>query len=83
MDCLRNGLATTPPMGWNSWNSFRCKINENDVKDMANALIETGLAGKGYKYVNIDDCWQQMRDERSHKIIVDKINFPNGISALA
>lgn len=56
--CLDNGLGKTPPMGWNSWNHFACNINETIIKETIDLLISTGLAAKGYKYVNIDDCWQ-------------------------
>ncbi|KAG0466511.1 hypothetical protein HPP92_018091 [Vanilla planifolia] len=57
---LNNGLALTPQMGWNSWNFFGCEINETVIKETANALISTGLADLGYKYVNIDDCWSSI-----------------------
>ena len=53
-----NGLGLTPQMGWNSWNHFACNINETLIKQTADLLISTGLADKGYKYVNLDDCWQ-------------------------
>jgi alpha-galactosidase len=55
---LDNGLGLTPQMGWNSWNHFGCKIDENLIKQTADILVSTGLAAKGYKYVNLDDCWQ-------------------------
>ena len=55
---LDNGLGRTPPMGWNSWNHFGCKINETIIMETADLLVKTGLAAKGYKYLNIDDCWQ-------------------------
>jgi alpha-galactosidase len=55
---LDNGLGLTPQMGWNSWNHFGCNINENLIKQTADLLVSTGLAAKGYKYVNLDDCWQ-------------------------
>lgn len=56
---LDNGLGKTPPMGWNSWNKFHCdNLNETIVKETADLLVSTGLAAKGYKYVNLDDCWQ-------------------------
>ena len=59
-----NGAAMTPPMGWSSWNLFRNKINENLIYETAKAMKESGLADFGYKYINIDDCWQSsMRDE--------------------
>lgn len=55
---LDNGMGLTPPMGWNSWNHFACKIDENLIKQTADLLISTGLAAKGYKFLNLDDCWQ-------------------------
>ncbi len=57
---LDNGLGLTPQMGWNSWNHFGCGINEALIKKTADQLVATGLAAKGYKYVNLDDCWQVM-----------------------
>lgn len=58
---LDNGVGRTPPMGWNGWNYLQCNINEDIVKKTADMLVETGLAKKGYKYVNLDDCWQMSR----------------------
>ncbi len=55
---LDNGLGKTPPMGWNSWNKFNCNINETVFRETVDLLVSTGLAAKGYKYVNLDDCWQ-------------------------
>lgn len=55
---LDNGIGLTPPMGWNSWNHFGCKINEKLIKETVDLLVSSGLAKKGYKYVNLDDCWQ-------------------------
>lgn len=55
---LDNGLGLTPQMGWNSWNRFGCNINEALIKKTADQLVNTGLAEKGYVYVNLDDCWQ-------------------------
>ena len=53
-----NGLGLTPQMGWNSWNKFGCNINETLIKKTADLLVSTGLAAKGYVYLNLDDCWQ-------------------------
>jgi alpha-galactosidase len=69
-------------MGWNSWNHFACDINEDVIKQTAETLIATGLAAKGYNYVNLDDCWQVSRDETG-KIVADPAKFPSGIAALA
>src|SRR3954453_22215627 len=51
-----NGLALTPPMGWNSWNHFACNVNEQVIRDTADALVRSGMSGAGYRYVVIDDC---------------------------
>ena len=75
-------LALTPPMGWNSWNTFRLKINEDLVKGIADAFIEKGLKEAGYKYIVIDDGWQLKRDQNG-EIIADPQKFPSGIKALA
>jgi len=63
---LDNGLGKTPPMGWNSWNKFHCDINETLIKETVDLLISTGLASKGYHYVNLDDCWQIDRDKTTN-----------------
>ncbi|XP_021902359.1 alpha-galactosidase-like isoform X2 [Carica papaya] len=79
---LANGVARTPPMGWNSWNHFQCNINEETVKS-TDALVSTGLAALGYKYVNIDDCWgEDSRDWRGN-LRPKASTFPSGIKGLA
>lgn len=76
-------LALTPPMGWNSWNKFGCeKVNEEVIKEMADAMVKSGLADAGYKYIVIDDCWQISRDGDGN-IQADPEKFPSGIKALA
>ena len=50
-------LAQRPPMGWNSWNTFGENINEQVVRDTADAIVAKGLKDVGYEYVVIDDCW--------------------------
>jgi hypothetical protein len=57
-------LAVAPPMGWNSWNRFACKVTAEDVRTAADALASNGMKAAGYVYVNIDDCWQGDRDEQ-------------------
>lgn len=78
-----NGVALTPPMGWSSWNLFRHKINEDLIKEIADAMQKSGLAEAGYTYVNIDDCWQASTRDAEGRLQYDKISFPNGIKALA
>ena len=75
-------LALTPPMGWNSWNTFRLEIDEELVQDIADIFIEKGLKDAGYQYVVIDDGWQIDRDEEGN-IMVNSDKFPSGIKALA
>lgn len=80
---LANGLADTPPMGWNSWNHFGCNINESMIKETADAIVSTGLAKLGYKYVNIDDCWAESTRDEKGNFVARKSTFPSGIKALA
>jgi alpha-galactosidase len=75
-------MAPTPPMGWNSWNYFNCNINENKIKQMADAMASNGMKDAGYQYIVIDDCWQIARDKDGY-IIADSAKFPHGIKALA
>lgn len=76
------GLAQTPPMGWNSWNKFACNVSEQLIKETADALVSSGMRDAGYEYVVIDDCWQVSRDSLGF-IVADPQRFPSGIKALA
>jgi alpha-galactosidase len=69
-------------MGWNSWNKFQCNINEALIKETVDLIISTGLAAKGYKYVNLDDCWQIARDPNTKEIIPNMNKFPSGMASL-
>jgi alpha-galactosidase len=75
-------LAKTPPMGWNSWNHFHGDINEQAIKDMADAMVSSGLKDAGYTYINIDDYWHGDRDANGF-MNCDPVKFPSGIKALA
>jgi len=77
-----NGLAKTPPMGWNSWNKFACNVSEDLIKSTADAMVSSGMKDAGYQYVVIDDCWQVSRDADGN-IVADAQRFPSGIKALA
>jgi alpha-galactosidase len=79
---LDNGLAKTPPMGWNSWNKFGCNVSEQMIRETADAMVSSGMKDAGYRYVVIDDCWQVKRDENG-TIVADPERFPSGIKALA
>jgi alpha-galactosidase len=79
---LDNGLAKTPPMGWNSWNKFGCKVSEKLIRQAADALVSSGMRDAGYEYIVIDDCWQVSRDANGN-IVVDAERFPSGMKAVA
>src|SRR6201987_1443097 len=74
-------LALTPPMGWNSWNKFACNVSEDMIKEMADAVVKSGMKDAGYVYVNIDDCWQVSRDANAN-IVVDPQHFPHGMKVV-
>jgi len=75
-----NGLAKTPPMGWNSWNKFAGRVTAEDVKGMADAIVSSGMKDAGYIYINIDDTWEAGRDSQGN--IQTNKKFPD-MKALA
>ncbi|MBS1705260.1 MAG: glycoside hydrolase family 27 protein [Armatimonadetes bacterium] len=82
MDC-RSIIAPTPPMGWNSWNTFGENIDEKLVKDVANIFVRDGYKDAGYEYVVIDDLWEADERTADGKLTWDTDKFPSGIPALA
>jgi alpha-galactosidase len=75
-------LAATPPMGWNSWNTFGHEVDETVIRETADALVESGLRDAGYEYVVIDDLWEA--DERVNgRLTWDRHKFPSGIPDVA
>jgi alpha-galactosidase len=75
-------LALTPPMGWNSWNKFACNVDEKLIREVADAMVASGMKDAGYTYINIDDCWHGDRDSLGF-IHPDPKRFPSGMKALA
>src|SRR4051812_3437298 len=75
-----NGLARTPPMGWNSWNKFAGRIDDATVRSIADAMAANGMKAAGYTYINIDDTWEAGRDAQGN--ILTNRKFPN-MKALA
>ncbi len=61
-----NGLAKTPPMGWNSWNAFESRIDDKTVREMTDEMVKNGMRDAGYVYVNIDDSWEGVRDAQGN-----------------
>ncbi|HLJ49170.1 MAG TPA: glycoside hydrolase family 27 protein [Bryobacteraceae bacterium] len=79
-DVPDNGLARTPPMGWNSWNKFAGKVDDAAVRGMADAMVSSGMSKVGYQYINIDDTWEGPRDAKGN--ITTNRKFPD-MKALA
>ncbi len=69
---LENGLARTPPMGWNSWNHFWRNIHEQMIREMADAMVTSGMKEAGYVYINIDG--QTTRDSYA------RVRSPGGVN---
>jgi alpha-galactosidase len=80
---LSNGLALTPPMGWDGWNTYACNINEALVKKEADAMVSSGMKAAGYQYINLDDCWAEPTRDSKGNLVVNKTLFPDGMKALA
>ncbi|MEJ8646784.1 NPCBM/NEW2 domain-containing protein [Streptomyces sp. MS1.AVA.3] len=82
---LPDGLAETPPMGFNNWNSTHCRaeFNEEMVKGIADLFVTKGLKDAGYQYVNLDDCWALPTRDGNGKLVPDPQRFPHGIKAVA
>jgi alpha-galactosidase len=79
-DVPYNGLAKTPPMGWNSWNKFASKVTDQIVRQIADAMVSNGMKDAGFIYVNIDDTWEAGRDAQGN--IQTNSKFPD-MKALA
>ena len=79
-DVKYNGLAKTPPMGWNSWNHFKGQIDDAGVRGIADAMVSSGMRDAGYQFVNIDDTWESGRDANGN--ITTNKRFP-AMKALA
>ncbi len=77
------GLALTPPMGWNSWNTFAVNIHEDMVKQIADIMVSSGMKDAGYEYVVVDDGWEALSRDSSGNLVPDPNKFPHGMKALA
>ena len=70
-------------MGWNSWNTFAEKIDENMIKETADVMVSEGLLNAGYEYLVIDDCWSLPNRDENGRLVADPQKFPNGMKAVA
>jgi len=80
---VNNGLAITPPMGWNDWNRYGCGISDSLIRQQADAMVSSGMQAAGYQYINIDDCWASKSRTSNGSIVPDSSKFPNGMASLA
>ncbi|MFC5730155.1 MULTISPECIES: glycoside hydrolase family 27 protein [Nocardioides] len=76
------GIALTPPMGWNSWNTYFCDINEEKIRAAVDAIVSSGMRDAGYEYVVVDDCWQAPQRNADGDLEADPVRFPSGMKAL-
>jgi alpha-galactosidase len=76
------GLALTPPMGWNTWNTFAGDCNETLVKQTADAMVANGMRDAGYIYIVVDDCWAKKDRDADGNLVADPVKFPGGMKAL-
>jgi alpha-galactosidase len=77
------GLALTPPMGWNSWNTFATNIHEDMIKQIADIIVSSGMKDSGYEYVVVDDGWEALARDSEGNLVPDPKKFPHGMKALA
>lgn len=78
-----DSLVLTPPLGWNSWNVFHENINENQIKEIADAMVSSGLKDAGYIYLNLDDNWMDTKRDAQGNLQNNPKTFPSGMKALA
>lgn len=75
-------LALTPPMGWNTWNTFASNINEALIHQTAEAMITSGMRNAGYVYIVLDDTWAAKHRDANGNLVADPKKFPSGMKAL-
>ena len=80
---LTGKLAPTPPMGFNTWNTFQTKINEDMLREMVDVFVSSGMRDAGYQYFVLDDGWMAMERDQNGNLIADPVKFPHGMKAFA
>jgi alpha-galactosidase len=76
------GLANTPTMGWNSWNTFGTSIDEKLIRETADIMVSTGMKDAGYNYIVLDDGWMTRERDENGNLVPDPEKFPSGMKAL-
>ncbi|KAJ4382174.1 hypothetical protein N0V86_002505 [Didymella sp. IMI 355093] len=81
---INNGLAVTPPMGWNNWNAFGCDVSEDLLYTTSDQILSLGLRDLGYDHVVLDDCWQDVNGrDKNGKLQPELSKFPNGLKSIS
>jgi alpha-galactosidase len=70
------GLALTPPLGWNSWNCWGLSVDDVKVRAAADAFIRSGLADHGWTFINIDDGWEAAQRTAEGELLTNE-KFPD------
>ncbi len=81
-NALDDDLALTPPMGWNSWNAFKADIDEPKIKQIADAMVTSGMRDAGYTYLVLDDGWMAADRDADGNLVADPNKFPGGMKAI-
>jgi len=76
-------IKNTPPMGFNTWNTFGENISEELVLEMVDVFEKKHLKDYGYEYIVIDDCWSKKERDENGKLVADPVKFPHGMKYLA
>ncbi len=79
---LGDMLAPTPPMGWNSWNAFAADIDEQKIRQIADAMVDSGMRDAGYTYLVLDDGWMAKKRDADGNLVADPNKFPSGMKAI-
>lgn len=77
-----DGVGKLPFLGYNTWNAYHCDINEDLILETAELMVSLGLSDAGYKYVNVDDCYSEMKRNTNGDIVEHKERFPSGMRTL-
>ena len=77
-----SNLALTPPMGWNSWNAFEAEIDEKKIRQIADAMVDSGMRDAGYTYLVLDDGWMAGSRDSDGNLVADPNKFPSGMKAI-
>lgn len=78
-----SNLALTPPMGFNTWNTFQTRIDEQMLREMVDTFVASGMKDAGYEYFVLDDGWMTHERDANGDLVADPQKFPHGMKAFA